>query len=267
MIARAYTYIRWLSLDIVAGAVFVSAFLSRELGVSLTTVESALLALAVWSVYTIDHLRDSAKGHLTTERRKFHFRNRRMLKMLLGLSVAITVVLLCFVSNTVLFLGLGLAGFVGAYLLLAQSLKGMKECAGALLYSTGILLVPFVKGELSAVLPIGVLLFLLAFLNLLIYAVLERADDAREGFHSFVHQFGERPAGVVIWITAILSFVGSVVMFCFDYSVMLVLFFVVATLVHVLIWRVGWFHTNERYRIIGDLIFLFPGILLLLERV
>jgi 4-hydroxybenzoate polyprenyltransferase len=267
MIARAYTYIRWLSLDIVAGAIFVSAFLSREVGITLTTVESALLGLAVWSVYTIDHLRDSATRHLTTERRKFHFRNRRLLKVLLGISIGLAVILLFFISKAVLYSGMCLAAVVVGYLVFVPRLKGMKECTGALLYSAGILLVPFVRGEPSATLPIAGLLFLLAFLNLLIYAVLEQAEDAREGFHSFVHQFGERPAGVVIWITAILSLVGSVVLYYFNYSFVLVLFFMIAPFVHVLLFHVSWFHTKERYRILGDLIFLLPGFLLLLERV
>ena len=69
MIARAYTYIRWLSLDIVAGAIFVSLFLSSELGVVLSAIEIALLGLSVWLIYTTDHLLDVRKRTVVTARR------------------------------------------------------------------------------------------------------------------------------------------------------------------------------------------------------
>jgi hypothetical protein len=53
------------------------------------------------------------------------------------------------------------------------------------------------------------------------------------------------------------------VLYFFDYSFVLVLFLVSATLIHVLLLRVSWFHAEERYRVLGDLVFGLAGVLLL----
>ncbi len=262
MIARAYTYIRWLSLDIVAGAIFVSLFLSRELGVALHANEVFLLGLSVWLIYTLDHLLDVQKATVSTERRAFHTRYRRTLWTLVFIGLVAGGVSCWWLPLPILLAGGAVACFTLVYLLCAPYLRGTKELIGALLYSVGVLLVPIVRGELGMVFPVVILLFLLAFLNLLSFAFLENAEDEQEGFHSFVRQFGKKWTVRLIWMTAGAVFIGCAVVYCFNASITMVLFFLSAVLIHFFLFRFSWFHAHERYRVVGDLVFVMAGVLL-----
>ena len=72
-------YANILSLDVVAGALAGMLFFSDLLGVEVSGKAFVVLALAVWSIYTFDHLWDakSTKNIPRSDRHYFHYRNFR----------------------------------------------------------------------------------------------------------------------------------------------------------------------------------------------
>ena len=56
---RVIHFVQNLSLDITAGAVVMSFFVAHLLGVALTVSMVIGLAIAIWLIYTLDHLKDA----------------------------------------------------------------------------------------------------------------------------------------------------------------------------------------------------------------
>src|SRR5690606_1730538 len=88
---KAYQYVNILSLDVAAGAVIGSAFFAHLFGAHVAPIVYVALALTVWVVYTLDHLRDarSIPGVAATDRHRFH---QQYFKVLMGLVLLITAI-------------------------------------------------------------------------------------------------------------------------------------------------------------------------------
>ena len=74
MLVRLYRILNTLSLDVSIGAVISAMFFAEVLQVKILPYGLATLALTVWIIYTIDHLRDArAIGtKASTARHLFH---------------------------------------------------------------------------------------------------------------------------------------------------------------------------------------------------
>ncbi|MCU0402218.1 MAG: hypothetical protein MUE75_14635, partial [Algoriphagus sp.] len=85
--------ISWLSIDVVVGSMAGMYFFMDLFHASLSWPAFALLGLAVWSIYTLDHLIDirSIRTELVP-RREFHRKFRKALWFLLILTVLIGLV-------------------------------------------------------------------------------------------------------------------------------------------------------------------------------
>uniref|UniRef100_UPI0040489058 hypothetical protein n=1 Tax=Algoriphagus sp. TaxID=1872435 RepID=UPI0040489058 len=213
-IPRFFQLFSGLSLDVVVGAMASLYFFQELLHLSLEWPVFGLLGLAVWTIYSLDHLLDTKKmSHTSSARRTFHLKYRTFLGW--GILVAVGA-------------GLGGAWFWMGWgkefqltLILAFSMAGcrwaiqkfgpilLKEVSIALFYLVGTIWLPLLRVkavDLSwEVLIFAVLFFVLALLNLWMLSLLDREEDRHDGFVSLAHVYP--PQQLIQWIQR-LSFVG-----------------------------------------------------------
>lgn len=184
-------YISWLSIDVVFGAMAGMFFFERLLHASLQWPAYVLLALAVWSIYTLDHLLDVRKKSLPlSDRRSFHLAKWKTLVFLLCITVLLGLVgaFWWFGWGKELQLTLALAVMIlGSKLLIRKAGPGwMKELSIAVFYVVGIVWLPLLRSN-GIDLVWQDLIFLpaymsLAFLNLLMLSFLDQDEDQNSGF-------------------------------------------------------------------------------------
>ena len=185
--------ISWLSIDVVFGAMAGMYFFMDLFHASLSWPAFALLGLAVWSIYTLDHLIDvrSIRTELVP-RREFHRKFRKALWFLLILTVLIGLVgaFTWFGWGKELQLTLILALLIlGSRVMIRKIGPGwMKEFSIAVFYVIGIVWLPLLRADAVDITWTALLYvptyILLAFLNLLMLSFLDRDEDAKSGFFS-----------------------------------------------------------------------------------
>lgn len=202
-----FKYISWLSIDVVLGAMAGMLFFEELLHASLQWPAYVLLALAVWSIYTLDHLLDVRKESLPhSERRIFHLKYWKSLVSVLCVAVILGLLgaFWWFGWGKELQLTLALASMIlGSNLLIRKAGPGwMKELSIALFYVLGIVWLPLLRStELDlkwqelAFLPMYISL---AFLNLLMLSFLDRDEDQKSGFFSAISSL--HPELLILWI-------------------------------------------------------------------
>jgi len=221
MIGQAYRNAQILSLDIVIGALILLRFFCAQLSVEVEWEVYALLAGTIWLIYTTDHLRDAEKAsHSSRERYLFHQKHR---KILIGIALIVLIVmipLVLFVPIIITLAGGILALLSILYLLIQHKLSTIfsKEIYVALVYTIGVLMVPFLLSQQFRF-DLFVSLFLLALVNLLIYSWYERADDQLDGFSSIATKMSKSTLEkiIVILFPLVLEWLFSIYQ-CFQSS-------------------------------------------------
>jgi hypothetical protein len=196
LLEKIHLRLSWLSIDVVLGALAGLVFFSKLLRIELESQVFLLLGLAVWSIYTADHLLDS---HKKTEvnlspRHFFHLKYKNSLRIILVL------VLICGLILAYYTFGLGselvwsliLGTMISVSMLLirlgGRSMAWAKEISIALFYVLGIAWIPLLRVKVLD-LNWEIIFFLgsytlLALINLLILSHLDRGYDQRSGFLS-----------------------------------------------------------------------------------
>jgi hypothetical protein len=204
----------WLSLDVVIGAMATLYFFQELLHVHLAWPAYGLLALAVWTLYTGDHLLDArkSKGPLSP-RRAFHLRYQVYL--------AAGVFLALVGGGWAAWTWFGWGKELQLTLVLVASMGGcrwaiqkfgpivLKEVSIALFYVVGSLWLPMLRSEVKDLswqaLAFAVVFFLVALLNLWMLSFLDREEDRKDGFISIAMLLP--PIKIVQWIRK-LAFLG-----------------------------------------------------------
>ena len=261
MLADFYRKVQYLSLDIVLGAVILLRFFSIQLAADIEPIVYLLLAGSVWSIYTVDHLRD-AKLAIKGDRGRYqyHLRNRRGLLLVLGMVLVACVGSLFLIAQPLLINGAILAISAMAYLLVNQFLSrvGAKEIYIALVYSSGILIAPFtlvheIKWDFLF------LLSLLSFANLILFSWFEEQEDKEDKFRSISTAMGQRLTEKVILVTLALGIASTLLLT----GTVVSLYFLLAFGVYAfLIVNHQWSEQKLRYRLIGDGVFMLPAVML-----
>ena len=272
-----YRYFQILSFDVVLGACFGSAMISYLLNVELSSFLYVLLGLSVWIIYTSDRLLDVKKlqSNAISERHFFHQKHYRLLVTLVGISVAVCIYLLLFIPKSTLIYGVALCAIVGFYFFLVQFKSSRrsysKELIAALIYVAGIFL-PAVSLRLELDWIIFIVFFqylLLALVNLFQFSIFEVEHDRKESFNSLSTEIGPEKVWQYAYILLAVNTAISIILLLFfrgnSHLEYVELVFALMLLMQWLITvRRGTFTKNGRYRLWGDLIFLFPGLILLI---
>jgi hypothetical protein len=268
---RLIHYFNMLSIDVAVGAMVGSAFFAKIFGVHLLPHALISLGLIVWIIYTIDHLVDAhhSEGTPATARHRFHRHNARWLQVAVILATIIVGMEAFFVRKPVLVAGLGVAVLVVGYLLVQASLRFFKEVVGAMLYTAGVVAAPFslLSRPLTRI-EIGLiaLLMLTAYINLLLFSLFDFETDKQDKHNSFATAFGKNVTSILLVAAFVLAFIlCSVLISSYPtYSTAVsALGAMNAFLLVTFLYR-GYFAVNDRYRRLGDAVFLFPLVILIL---
>lgn len=192
MIGRIYQVLQHLSIDIALGAVVLLHFFSKPFQVDLDWSMYLLLASSIWVIYTVDHLRDAKLGKDGSRARyAYHRKHSKPLKITLVIVVLLSATLTVRLPLSVIVGGSILVFFSILYALLQSRLAkwGAKEAYVACIYTCGVLVAPV---ALTQTLDpfLFVILFILAFTNLILFSWYEFAADREDGFRSIATTLG-----------------------------------------------------------------------------
>jgi 4-hydroxybenzoate polyprenyltransferase len=258
-----------LSLDVSIGAVLSALFFAQILHVSILPYGLATLALTVWIIYTIDHLRDarSIGAKASTARHLFHQRYFKALFILLILAIVVDGLLILFIRRQVFVYGVALGGIVGCYLVIQRGLYYLKEHFVALLYTLGVLLpsIAITSIPISNLHKILFgLFFLAALLNLMIFSWFDREKDIKDHRQSFVTLFGSRfTKGWICFLFAVFLLLSLWLLVVSRTPALAAMFLLMGIVLLILFVRADVFKHNESFRLIGDAIFFLPGVYIL----
>jgi len=264
-LAKLYQFVNVLSLDVVAGAIVSALFFARIFGVQILSWGIGALGLTVWIIYTTDHLADAWSVHrpASSRRHRFHQNHFPMLARVLLFAVAIDGVMISFLRKPVFYSGLVLAGAVIIYLAVQRNLKYTKEFCGALLYSVGVLLPAWSLSSVGINLSRGLFVaeFCITVLcNLLLFSLFDHHHDLRDHHQSFVTVMGNKRTRLLLSILFVIN--GVLMMLHFfslanNQGILLAILFMNLLLLVIFVFHER-FEADDRYRLVGDAVFLVP---------
>ena len=259
MIYKYYCFLNYLSIDIVIGTVILSKFISNyQYHVELSWQVYTLLGCVVWLIYTIDHLKDSFQlPNSQRGRYQFHAVYRKSILFSLFVVSAFIFILLFFVPKSIFIWGGTLSIVTLVYLFSSKKLSkiALKELFIALIFTFGILVGPIAVSE-NFFMVSFLLMFLVAFVNLTIFSWLELDIDKKEKIYSIATFF--HPDKLKYFLLFILLIIFSMVIFVKISNILSVYFAISASVYVLIILCKDWFLINERYRKMGDGVFILP---------
>lgn len=270
VIIKAYRLFQALSLDISIGAVILSTAMAKYYSVSLTWPVQLSLFIAVWLIYTFDHLMDEERAlqDQLSFRHFIHRRNRKLIVYASIIAILIGSGCVFLLPTPVIMWGVIAAAFIVIYFLLVRfTAFWIKEVFVALGYTAGVFLAPL---SLLSQLPDGGELwlvpgvFLIALINLLLFSLYDYEVDQQNGFHSLAIRLGAGRTKMLIGVllAGTMLLLGGLVAAHSDDLMFWILLFM-AGLLGALYIRPALFHHSDKYRIVGDGIFFLPLIYLI----
>ncbi|PZX53198.1 hypothetical protein [Algoriphagus chordae] len=273
---KIYQRITWLSIDVVLGAMAGMLFFAKALRVDLAWQEYVLLGMAVWCIYTADHLMDARKlaSDHVEDRHHFHLIYQKPLVILLGLvgAAGLFWAIQFFGFSHELYFGAGLGllilGIMLAVRKLASKQVRLKELSSAIFYVIGISWLPWYEtAQIDytwIAFALTILYMGLAYLNLIMLSSLDIESDNAAGFSSIATiipqerlnpRIRQLATGLIAAAFLGLLFVNSL------YKILPALF-----LIMLLIHYLSFFKSDlrpEQVRMRMEIAFLIPALLLL----
>jgi hypothetical protein len=210
-------YSNLLSLDVVFGAMAGMLFFSDALDVVLPLGAYLILGMAVWSIYTMDHLLDAKGivGMASSERHRFHQQYFWILSWVLIITIVsgLTIVLifpnLKFILVPGLFLGFVMILWMGVLHFFGTKMSWLKEVSTSVFYVLGISLAPFFQ-LFPAEIPFPFYVFfvgyfMLALVNLFILSYLDEKGDKSDGFNSILECINKEQLEKITMTLALLA--------------------------------------------------------------
>lgn len=212
-----------LSIDVALGAMAGMLFFADLLDVSLPFALYMVLGMAVWSVYTLDHLLDARKTiqPASSERHRFHQKHF----ISLGVAFAIIVVsgfgMVLFIENLQYILypglvfGIVMLLWMGFLYLIGKKVSWLKELSTAVFYVSGIAFGPFMlvyPGEIPFPFYyywLGYLL--LASVNLYMLSFMDEKTDRRDGFASVLQVLSKSGLKNLIWSLVLIGVLAMLI--------------------------------------------------------
>ena len=268
-IFRIYQFVNILSFDVAIGAMICALFFARLFNVAILPQGLASLGIAVWIIYTTDHLLDARRLNQTasTARHRFHQQHFKLLYLLLLIVLLVELILIFFLRKPVFYGGLWLGVGVGVYVLINRYLMYFKEVAAALLYSTGILLPVFSLKQSSFLLYDQLMIaqfVLIVLINLILFSWMDYEKDLKDSNRSLITYLSKRSGAILLTFL----FIALALLHTFTISI-----YQVATLIFIgmngvllmLFLFQSYFKREERFRFLGDAIFFLPALALFIH--
>lgn len=273
-----YKYSQILSIDIALGACAGMLFFDKLVNAELRLLLYLLLALAVWCIYTFDHLLDARqiKSKASAPRHAYHQKHFKPLCAILVTmgSLGLITALYLLQVKFIIFSGVALGTLI---LLIFIFLKispskwiYLKEISISTLYVGGIMLAPYFHNDYIKV-PKGFWLLgfayvLVAWFNTLYLGVMDRESDKEDGLHSSALAVGEERSMKFLFVLMgfMLLYPVSLYLFLPSRFYLHISIVLVMALIHSVVFLKSKKGTdNTRGEL--DAAFLFPFILLLIS--
>lgn len=272
-IKMAYKWVQALSLDVVLGSGLLNLAIARYYGADLPLVVVLGLMIAVWCIYTIDHLSDAkgVKKQASTYRHRFHQQHFKSLCIVLVFIAMVGIAMLQAMPLIVVKWGFGCVLFMALYFILIRfHAFWPKELLIAFGYTCGVFLGPITLATASLTLFHYILIpqiFLLALANLLIFSCFDLESDKQDGHYSLAIHLGVRTSQKLtlcliasgLLLSALLIYAARL-MITQDIQLLII---IMNLLLLMLLLRKDSFRQHELYRVIGDGIFFIPALILL----
>lgn len=239
-----------------------------------------VLPLAVWVVYTLDHLIDdwgkTAEGmnHTAT----FHIRHRYILLVVVFLITAFLLLLSWLRLSSEVFtfgmiLGILILLYAGLLYLLRENRQKLipKKVFVSLVYTAGVWGAPLMlsEGDLQAPQIIILLLFwMLALANTSLFSLFESAkqpisdakDDEEKAFKGSRSKF----TGLILILTMFLAFLSMFYQedFSYDYLFALSILVVMDMVMFIMLSFPDWFLLGNRYKLAIEMVFFLPVLMI-----
>lgn len=269
------SHLHWLSLDVVVSAV-VSHIAANRMPTGHTPLNiwvTIILALVVLGIYTLDHLLDNQKPEQPrTQRHTFIRENEAIIwRVTLG-SLGLAALLSWLIPRQLWEFGIGMVVLVALYLWgvsrmpMKSHQQALKEPITSLIYAAGVWGSTWFLGESVPweSIVLGIVFYLLTVQSLLLFSHFE-AIRYREVFN--LARWLKRPMtmGILKGITIVAILTCFTVCFLteFQYVQRLCIMLIFMSLVHYwMLLNPEKVVSDERFRIVGELVFLMPGLVL-----
>jgi len=273
IVKKLYQLFHLLQLDIALGAVAISIWFSRLENIGYDLMIPILLGMAVWIIYTSDHILDAYRyrKEIKGGRYEFFYRNWKILSIIC-IALAIPAGFLTInLSPDIWKVGLSLSGIVLLYLILAHFARSkfylLKELFVAIIYAGGVLIANIaIQGFWEVTLPLF-WVFAIVLCDLLMYSILELADDAKMNMPSLTKQLGLKQIRLlhdIFLCSAFMTWLLLSYRYEFDWFWILPSSVILIMLLQFRIKGIH-FYKNGTHRYYGELIFMIPWIALLLD--
>lgn len=268
-LTHSYRLLNILSVDVALGAVTGALFFANVFSVSVLPYGLISLGLTVWIIYTADHLIDArkVKQPASSERHRFHQKYFKLLLVALMIGIIVDATQLFFIRKIVFIEGVRLAITIVIYFLIQRSLKFFKEITGAILYSGGVLLIPL-STKTDALTQFQIILIiqfvLTALINLLLFSLFDKKIDEQDRQSSYATVMGERTTKISLIILFLIQIVLTAKLLFLGIEKSVFIFLAMNIVLLFIFLRKEYFQIGDRYRLLGDAVFLLPIIQILI---
>lgn len=271
-----------LSLDVVIGAIASGAFAVKIIDVNPGFAWWIALPISVWIIYSLDHLLDSSSvtsQEVTIRKSFFQNYSKGIWKTILFLIALLVFLVLFYLEPIIIKVGLGVGLISTLYLLIlyiwsnSKSLFIQKEVYVAAIYTSGIWGGLIALTELNLSIHQWIIIvnfFLLVFCDILIMNFIESESPEGKRPQSFILKYGKQFSYFFIWILLIFIFGTSIVeviivpgtKLSFAFKIIMVMTIALLVLLN---YREK-FQKWPVYRMIGEMVFWIPAIVLLFNK-
>ena len=265
-----------LNIDTALGAVLSSNFIAKSLDLSLSWVINASLFVSVLIIYNFDHLADARKitGIAQTRRHQFYKEYGFSLQIFQVVLMLLGIILLFFLPLEIVKGGsiivVGILFYFGVLEIVPSKSIFFKELSIAAIYTIAIFFAPMMHYSEPVSLPMILFVlefFILALLNLIVFALYDTDADALEGHPSLVNVIGKKNTTRWLFILYGLLTISGICYYLISNQSYLyqVVILSMGSILLFLGTKIDEPNFRNSFRIIGDSVFLLPGLLLLIR--
>ncbi len=260
---NAYRFLNITSIDVSAGAIICACFFAKVMNVLVLPSAFIALGLTVWIIYTADHLLDAKRltSTASTQRHRVHQRYFKIFSVLVFLALVADVLAVLMIRKPLFIAGLFLSLFIVLYLIAQRYLNLFKEFCGGILYTVGVTLPALIFGYTEIQLPVVLLIiqFLLTtWINLFLFSLFDKERDEQDNRISFATKMGTsatRTLILLLFVICVSLAIYQIIHFTSHAAVIVLLMDII--LVVILLMKNKFAH-EDRFRLLGDAVFLLP---------
>lgn len=263
-----YRFLNITSVDVSAGAVICACFFAKVMNVYVRPSAFIALGLTVWIIYTVDHLLDAKriKTIASMQRHRFHQKYFNVLLFFVVVALIADIIAVLVIRESLFIAGAILGILILFYLLIQRYLSIFKEFSGGVLYTLGVTLPSLIFGYDNLDLPYALLIAQFLFttwINLFLFSLFDKDRDMQDQHISFATRMGiDKTRNIIIILLVLCFFLGSFQIFYYQlYAATIVL--LMDGILAIIFFMNQTFSREDRFRLLGDAVFLLPIFFLL----